>query len=214
VNVLDELADSIGQLGSSNRVIELTKEAIAEGLPATDIVEKGIRKGLDYVGQQFEHNTYFLAELLYGAELTNEALEVLRPQMEGSNTKPRARIVLGTVKGDMHDIGKNIFKSLAMASGFKVKDLGVDVEADTFVENVAREEPEILAMSALLTTTVPEMKVVVDSLRKAGLRDRVKIILGGNAVSREFGRSVEADAVALTAVEGVEICKKWTGKSD
>lgn len=214
MNVLDELADSIGQLGSSNRVIELTKEAIAEGLPATDIVEKGIRKGLDYVGQQFEHNTYFLAELLYGAELTNEALEVLRPQMEGSNTKPRARIVLGTVKGDMHDIGKNIFKSLAMASGFKVKDLGVDVEADTFVENVAREEPEILAMSALLTTTVPEMKVVVDSLRKAGLRDRVKIILGGNAVSREFGRSVEADAVALTAVEGVEICKKWTGKSD
>jgi methanogenic corrinoid protein MtbC1 len=117
--------------------------------------------------------------------------------------------VLGTVRGDIHDIGKNIFKMLADSAGFEVQDLGVDVESSTFVDEIRKSRPQVLGLSALLTTTVAEMKNTVGATREAGVRSKLKILLGGNAVKKEFASEIGADAAALDAVEGLEICRKW-----
>jgi methanogenic corrinoid protein MtbC1 len=213
-NILDNIANSISELKNTDNITELINQAISEGILPVNIIEEGIRKGLESVGEKYEQGTYFLSELLFAAEIVSEALNVLKPYLRQESIKSKGKIVLGTVRGDLHDIGKNIFKMLALASGFEVTDLGVDVEPELFVEEVRKKSPEILAMSALLTTTIKEMDVVIDSLKKAGLRDKVKVLLGGNAVSKEFGHSIGADAVALNAIEGVEICKKWVEKDE
>ncbi len=133
----------------------------------------------------------------------------LKPHMKQVVLEERGIILIGTVRGDMHDIGKNIFGMMAQFSGFKVHDLGVDVDPKIFVDETRKTGASIVGMSTLLTSTLPEVKVVLEGLREAGIRDKIKIIIGGNAVTKQFGEEVGVDAAALDAVEGVEICKKW-----
>lgn len=210
-NILTEIRQSLSSLENSGRIKELISKALDQGIPLLDIIEKGLRKGLEDVGKLYEAGEYFLSELLFAASLMSEAMGVLEPHLKGAAIKKRGTIVLGTVKGDIHDIGKNIFKMFAEASGFNVYDLGVDVDAQEFVEKVEETNAEILALSALLTTTRNEMKVVIDALIQRGIRHKVKVILGGNAVDENFAKEIGADAAAKDAVDGVETCKRWIG---
>lgn len=139
----------------------------------------------------------------------NDVLQMLKSHLKNQKMERVEVIVLGTVRGDIHDIGKNIFKMLAQAAGFEVIDLGVDLEPEIFVEELKGTNAKILGLSALLTTTRLEMKTVIDRLNQAGIRNKVRVLIGGNAVTKEFAKEIRADAAALDAVEGVEICKRW-----
>ena len=138
--------------------------------------------------------------------------DVLKPHMKQEDLEAGETILLGTVRGDLHDIGKNIFAMIAQFSGFKIHDLGVDVDPKTFAEETEKTGARIIGMSTLLTSTLPEVKTVLDLLKEAGLREKVKIIIGGNAVTKQFAEEVGVDAAALDAVEGIEICKGWMTK--
>jgi len=208
-DLVREIASSICDLHETPRIRKLLNDALSQGVPAMKIIEEGIRKGLDCVGKRYENNEYFLSELLYAASVVNDAFELLKPKLRSEDVKRKGAIVLGTVRGDLHDIGKNIFKMLAEASGFEVYDLGVDVAPDVFVQKLKETEAQILGLSALLTTTTSEMKSAVDMLVQEGVRSKVKVILGGNAVTKELAGEIGADAAALDAVEGLNICGEW-----
>lgn len=211
-DLLENIAITLAELENSGKIKELVNEALSQGIPVVEIVEKGLRKGLDSVGKKYEASQYFLSELLFAATLMNDAFEMLEPRLKLEKIEKKGIIVLGTVRGDIHDIGKNIFKMFAQATGFQVHDLGVDVQPETFVEKLKETSAEILGLSALLTTTRWEMKTVIDHLNQAGVRGEVKVLLGGNAVTKDFAREIGADETALNAVEGIEICKKWMVK--
>ncbi|MEM2465568.1 MAG: corrinoid protein [Candidatus Bathyarchaeia archaeon] len=191
-----------------DKTIELTRELIDGGVDPLKIIE-ACREALDEVGRRYESGEYFLSELIMAGDLMKEILSTVEPKIFGGARKTLGKIVVGTVQGDLHDIGKNIFIMLAKAQGFEVIDLGIDVPADRFVEAIRSEKPQILAMSALLSVTAPYMGDVVEALKREGLRERVKVIIGGAAVSSDFGRKIGADYAAKTAVEGVDVCRRW-----
>ncbi len=202
----ERIAKSVADLAGSEEVESLVREALAAGIQARDIIENGLRKGIDIVGKKYEAGEYFLSELIFAGKLMNDALEILKPHLGSYDSDDRAIIVLGTVKGDIHDIGKNIFGMLAAASGFEVRDLGVDVKPENFVEALNQTKAMTLGLSSLLTTTMPEMKNVLKLMPSPKTR---RVLLGGNAVTKDFAREIGADEAALSAVEGVDICKKW-----
>jgi len=210
--ILDNITNSLGNLENGEKLKELLMKALESEIPITEIIEKGLRKGLETIGNKYEGGEYFLSELLYGSDLTNGVFEILKPYLQQLESDVKGIIVTGTVRGDMHDIGKNVFKIFAEASGFKVVDLGVDVDPGLFINAVKENKAEILGLSALLTTTISEMKTVLEKLNSAGIRNRVRVILGGNAVSAEFAEEIGADAAVLDAVQGVQLCKEWMGE--
>lgn len=162
------------------------------------------------IGKKFESGEYFLAELVISAKMFEKAMEAISPKLketQGERQKILGKIVLGTPKGDIHDLGKNIFSMLAQIAGFEIIDLGVDVTPQKFLEKVEQENPEIVGMSGLMTTIYPSMKQVVDLLKGRSLRDKVKIIIGGGAISEEVRQYVGADACTLDAIEGIRICQ-------
>lgn len=206
--LLNRIFDALSRLENSGKIKKMVKKAVDEGIPVEEIIG-GLRKGLEEVGRRYEAGEYFLSELLFSAALMKDAMEVLAPRIGKEGILKNGKIVLATVRGDMHDIGKNIFKMLAEASGFEVHDMGVDVEPSEIIQRLEETKADILALSALLTTTRNEMKVVVDFLIEKEIRRSVRVLLGGNAVTKEFAREIAADEAALDAVEGVEICKRW-----
>ncbi len=210
-DILIKIAQSLADLDGNN-LTKYVNDALEKKIAVIDILEQGLKRGLADVGQRFEDKEYFLSELLFGASIMEDAMKILGPHLQGESLEKKGKIVLGTVRGDIHDIGKNIFKMFAEGSGFEVYDLGVDVDPTAFVQTVADEKPDVLGLSALLTTTIQEMKTVIDELKRAGIRDGVKVLLGGNAVTEEFGREAGADAIAIDAVEGVNACKGWVEK--
>jgi dimethylamine corrinoid protein len=211
-DTLENIALAISKLDSSDHAKALVTDALSQGISPKEIVEMGIRGGLQIVGEKYEANEYFLSELLYAGSLVTDLFELLKPIMKNRQLERKGVIVIGTVRGDIHDLGKNIFKMLADSSGFEVHDLGVDVEPTAFVDQVKESRPQVLGLSALLTTALMEMKITLDALRAAGVKGNLKVLLGGNAVKKEFGAEIGADATALDAVEGLEICKGWTKK--
>ena len=212
--ILDRLRDSIVNLDIES-VRKACKEAVESGIPPYKAVIDGMAKGMEIVGQKYEANEYFLAELIMAGETMKEGMKILEPHLKAGDVKATGRVVIGTVKGDLHDIGKNIVVTLLKAAGFDVIDLGIDVPAEKFVEAVKNNSPDIVAMSALLTTTMTEMENIIKELEKAGLRDKVKVIIGGAPITPDYARKIGADAAAKDAVEGVKICKSWvTGGGD
>ncbi len=211
-DILEVFANTLGNLENGEKLKELLMNAIDAKIPVTEIIEKGLRKGLETIGNKYEGGEYFLSELLYGSDLTNAVFEILKPYLQQLEADVKGTIVVGTVRGDMHDIGKNVFKMFAEASGFKVVDLGVDVDPELFINAVEEKKAEILGLSALLTTTISEMEMVLEKLNSAGIRNKVRVILGGNAVSAEFAEEIGADAAVLDAVQGVQLCKEWMGE--
>jgi len=206
-DLLDEICSALANLSGPERIRALINNALSQNIRISDIVEKGLRAGLQQVGARYEAGEYFLAELLFAASILDEVMQFVGPKLDAQATQMKGAILLGTVRGDMHDIGKNIFKMMAVASGFGVQDLDVDVDPELFVQESKRIEPDILGLSCLLTTALPEINVVIDLLRQSKIRDRVKVLIGGNAVTKEYAREVGADAAALDAVEGVDFCR-------
>ena len=168
-----------------------------------------MQRGVAAIGSKYEEGEYFLSELMIGGELMKAGLEALTPYLALESMATVGTVVIGTVKGDLHDIGKNIVVSLLQSSGFKVHDLGIDVSIGDFVKTVKDVNADILAMSALLTTSMSEMGVVMGELEKTGLRNKVRVVVGGNSVTEKFGREIHADAATKDAMAGVRICQRW-----
>ena len=184
------------------------QEALDQGVEAEEIISV-LSEGMDVIGEKYQAGEYFVTSLIIAGETMKEALEVLEPHLSGRGGVKRGKIVMATVAGDIHDIGKNIFTTLMGTAGFEVIDLGVDVSAEAIVAAVKEHSPDILGLSALLTTNLEQFPLIVEMLEKEGLRSRVKIVVGGATVTDEFAEGAGVDALAKSAVEGVNICKAW-----
>jgi 5-methyltetrahydrofolate--homocysteine methyltransferase len=193
-----------------DKVLDLIKRAVDEGYRPVDIVNS-LADGMKIIGEGYERGELFLSEIIMASEIFKEAMNILEPLVlkEEGVLKPIGRVVVGTVEGDLHDIGKNLFTMFLKSMGFDVIDLGVDVSVENFVDAVKQYRPDIVGMSALLTTTVVNMEKVIKALEEAGLRSYVKVIVGGAAVSKEYAIEIGADAGGIDAYEGALICRKW-----
>ncbi len=186
----------------------MIKQAIKEEYAPKEILE-AISGALNRVGELYDKHEYFLSELMLCGDTAKSAIELLKPYIKETGTKMLGSIVFGTVKQDIHDIGKTIVSSFMIGAGFMVHDLGVEASEGKFVEAVKKYKPNVVAMSALLSTTREFMRDIINALKKAGLRDKVKILVGGRPVTPEFAKEIGADATATNPFEAIEICKKW-----
>ncbi|MFZ7104220.1 MAG: corrinoid protein [Peptococcaceae bacterium] len=207
MEVLNEISEAL-QSGNADLVAEKTQEALNQDLSPTDILNDGLLKGMGIIGGKFKNNEVFVPEVLIAARAMHFGLDVLKPILANTGVKPFAKVVLGTVKGDLHDIGKNLVGMVMMGSGLEVIDLGIDVHEDKFIAAVQEYKPDILALSALLSTTMAEQKIVIDSLIKAGLRDKVKVMIGGAPVTEQYCQDIGADAFAADAVAAAEMARQ------
>jgi len=207
--------DILRRLGSSVADFDLeeartaAEDAVRAGIPAYRAIVDGLAKGMEIVGEKYESNEYFLTELVLAAETFGEAMKVLQPQLVSEQADRIGKVVVATVKGDLHDIGKNILVTLLRSAGFDVYDLGVDVPPEEVVAKVAELGSNIVALSALLTMSMAEMRNVVERLQQVGLRQSVKVIVGGATLTQELAKDAGADAYGEDAVKGVEICERW-----
>ena len=204
---MNELAQALKDLDEA-KVKELVKKMIADGVPPLDIIAD-CNEGMTGVGELFAAKTYYISQLMYSAQILKDVMVLLEPLLESiSDEGGKEQVIIGTVKGDIHDIGKNIVATLLRGSGFKVIDLGVDVPAQKFVEAIKANKAKALGMSALLNSTYPEMKKVIDAINAAGLREQVKIVIGGAPINEQVREFSGADFAAKDAVDGVNICKQ------
>jgi len=205
VGILEELRQTIKK-GDRIKAKELTERALAEDISPTDIITTGFITGMGDIGEQFGKGEAYLPEVLMSARAMKEAMALLLPILSTSNFEYIGKFAIGTVKGDIHDIGKNIVVAVFSGSGFQVTDLGVDVPPEKFVEAV-EQGAQIIGMSALIGPTMPNMKVAIDTIEEAGLRSKVKIVIGGALVTQEFADKIGADAYAKDAFSGVNKAK-------
>ena len=194
--------------GQAEAARSLTEQALGGGADPKDVVDRAMIPAMDEVGRRFENCEYFVPELLISARAMKAALGLLRPRLTSQGAKPAGRLAIGTVRGDLHDIGKTLVSAMLEGGGFDVVDLGVDVPAERFVETVTAENVSIVALSALLTTTMPAMKAVVEGLARAGVRDKVKVMVGGAPVTERYAEEVGADGYAPTAASAVTLARK------
>jgi 5-methyltetrahydrofolate--homocysteine methyltransferase len=204
------IAQSLQQ-GDDQQTGALTAEALAAGLGPAELLQKGLIAGMNVVGEQFRRREIFLPDVLLAARAMYAGLNVLKPHLAREGVPLRGRVVLGTVQGDLHDIGKNLVGILLKGAGFEVIDLGHDVAPEAFVEAALREEAPLIGMSALLTTTMSRMKDVCELVRSRGLQDRVRTIVGGAPVDADFAREIGADAYACDAAQAVERVRDLLG---
>lgn len=186
----------------------VTEQALAAGIEPLKVVNDFMVPAMDEVGRRFECNEYFVPELLLAARAMKAALELVRPLLAQSGAEPLARVVVGTVRGDLHDIGKNLVAALLEGGGFEVIDLGVNVAPEKFIEAVKAKNATIVAMSALLTTTMPAMRATIEAFKEAGLRDQVKIFVGGAPITQEFADNIGADGYSENAPGAVTLAKR------
>ncbi|KPU42319.1 methionine synthase [Oxobacter pfennigii] len=207
---LKALTDSVGEL-DEERVLNVLEDFVASS-PSEEEAQKVVaacQSGMAIVGDLYEKGEYFVGDLIFAGELLTNAINTLKPVLGSSSSQKAGKIIIGTVAGDLHDIGKNIFKSMSEAAGFEVIDLGIDQPASAFVEKVKQVKPDIVGMSGVLTLALEAMKETVDALKEAGLRDSIKVIIGGNPVTKEACEQIGADAFTTNAAEGVKIIQGW-----
>jgi 5-methyltetrahydrofolate--homocysteine methyltransferase len=186
-------------------VLELTQQAIDSETPPDRIIKEGLTAGMQVVGEKFSAKEYFIPDMLASAEAVGAAMDILKPLLESANVETKGKFAIATVQGDIHDIGKNIVAILLKGAGYEVSDLGTDVPTEKIVEYVKNENPDYLGLSALLTTTMVAMGEVIAALEAAGLRDKVKVLIGGAAVSDDFAREIGADVYCLDGFEAVKV---------
>ena len=194
--------------GRDDDVAALTREALEEGYGAQEVLNKGLLPGMDRLAKDFEADVIFVPEVLIGAEAMQAGMQVLRPLLRESDSVTLGTFVVGTVRGDIHDIGKNLVCIMLEGAGIEVIDLGKDTAPEDFVEATKKYQPQVVMMSALLTTTMVEMKNTIQALEKAGLRDKVKVVIGGAPVSQEYADRIGADGHAEDAVDAVKLAKE------
>lgn len=207
---LKAITTLIGKL-EEEKVIEMLNNFVASN-PTEEEAKKVVsacQKGTEIVGDSFEKGEYFVGDIIFAGELLTEAIDTLKSVIGSSSKAKMGVIVLGTVDGDLHDIGKKIFRSMAEAAGFKVYDIGIDQPVSAFVDKVKEVKPNIVGMSGVLTLSLKAMKDTVDGIKKAGLRDDIKVILGGNSVTKKACEHIGADAFTTNAAEGVEFAQNW-----
>jgi 5-methyltetrahydrofolate--homocysteine methyltransferase len=206
--VLSEIKNSLINL-DIDKTLELVKKAIDQGFKPLDIINT-MAEGMKVIGDMFERGEYFISDLIVASEIFKEVMKILEPLImkEKEVMKPIGRVVIGTIEGDIHDIGKNLVATMLRVNGFEVIDLGVDVSPQKFVEAVKQYNPDIVGMSALLTSTMMNMRKVIETLEKEGLRDKVKVIIGGAPITEEFAKRIGADAYGENAIVAVDICRK------
>lgn len=203
---LQELHEAILN-GDAKAAAAVTQAALAQNVPALELIQRAMVPAMDEVGRRFECQDYFVPELLLSARAMKAALEPLRPLLAASGAQPAGTVVIGTVKGDLHDIGKNLVAALLEGGGFEVIDLGVDVAPEKFVATVQQTNANIVCLSALLTVTMLSMKAVIEGLRAAGLRERVTVLVGGAPVTRQFAEEIGADGYGENASAAVALAR-------
>lgn len=200
----DKIIESIIEL-EELAALELADEMIKAGIDPVEILEK-CREGMSIVGEKFESGDFFLSEMIMAAEIFNQIMDIVRPHLKSTITESKGKIVIGTVEGDVHDIGKNIIIALLEAEGFDIIDLGVDVPPAKFVEAIKEHKPDIVGMSSLLTVALETTKQTIDAITEAGLRDKVKIIIGGGRIDDHASEYIKPDASTDNAAIGVRLC--------
>ena len=204
---LQELHDAILK-GNAKAAKTITEQALADGHEPLKLVQEYMMPAMNEVGRRFECNEYFVPELLLAARAMKAALELLRPLLAAKGNQPVGRVAIGTVKGDLHDIGKNLVASMLEGGGYEVIDLGVNVTPEQFIAAIKDKNVNIVAMSALLTTTMPSMKSTIDALKQAGVREQVKVIVGGAPITEKFAQEIGADGFSESAAGAVAAAKK------
>jgi len=209
-DVLEKIAKAVIE-GDEDTIADLTKVALDEGLSAREILDGGLMPGMDHVGAEFKAGRMFVPEVLLSARTMKASMAVLEPLLTAGESVAVGKAVMGTVEGDLHDIGKNLVAMMMEGAGFQIIDLGVDVSPEAFVETVKKEQPDIVGMSALLTTTMRNMSRTIDALKEAGLRDRVRVMVGGAPVTADFAKEIGADGTASSAPAAVDLAKELLG---
>lgn len=204
--ILEDIAHGV-EKGDEASVGELTEKAIAEGIAAADILNDGLIAGMNVVGERFKNNEVFIPEVLVSARAMKAGMGKVQPLLAEANIESKGKIVVGTVRGDLHDIGKNIVGMLLEGAGYQVIDLGADVSVEKFMEAVKKDRVNIIGMSALLTTTMIYMREVIQAVEVAGLKDKVKVIIGGAPVTQSYADEIKADGYASDAASAVDLVK-------
>ena len=210
--VLEEISNMVIE-GDLDEIEDLTQDALDDGLSSEEILNKGLMTGMDYVGVEFKVGNMFVPEVLRSARTMQLAMDILKPLLAESGVSMAGKVVLGTVKGDLHEIGKNLVGMMCEGAGFEVKNIGKDVAAEDFVEAVREFAPDVLGMSALLTTTMRSMESTIKVLEEAGLRARVKIMIGGAPVTQAFADQIGADGYASNAAAAAELAQRFVGRA-
>lgn len=208
MELLEKISDSL-QLGKARDVKGLVQQAIDEGVPAQRILDEGLLDGMGKLGLKFKNNEVFVPEVLVAARALNMGTEVLKAKLLEEGVMRIGKVVIGTVKGDLHDIGKNLVRMMLEGAGFEVIDIGVDVGEEAFIEAVKEYKPQILCLSALLTTTMNQQSVVIEALKAAGLRNSVKIMVGGAPITQSFADQIGADAYTPDASTAADVAKAF-----
>ena len=210
MNILCEISEQL-QKGKSKIVKELVEKALDEGVSPGEILNEGLLSGMNVIGEKFKNNEVYVPEVLVAARAMNMGTQVLKPHLAASGVTAKGKVCIGTVQGDLHDIGKNLVKMMMEGKGLEVVDLGTDVPAETFVQTAIEQNCQVICCSALLTTTMSVMDEVVKAAEAAGIRDKVKIMIGGAPVSEEYCRKIGADCYTVDAASAadaaVEFCK-------
>lgn len=207
MDILERLGNAVLE-GDIANIEGLTQEAIDDNIPPMDIINKGLLSGMTEVGKRFGRSEMYIPEVLLSAKIMNTSVEMIKPLLMGGDLGKAGKVIIGTVKGDLHDVGKNIVIMLLETAGFEVLDLGIDISEDKFVEAVKEKKPDVLGMSAMLTTTMMECKKVISALVQENLRDSVKVMVGGAPLNQRFANECGADGYAEDAVDAVDLVKR------
>jgi len=193
------------KLSGTPGVVELTRSALEKNITPETIITEALTAGMKVVGEKYSTKEYFIPDMLASAEAVGEAMDILKPLLEALNVETKGKFAIATVKGDIHDIGKNIVAILLKGAGYEVNDLGSDVPTEKIIEFIRKEKPDYLGLSALLTTTMTEMGVVIEALKDNGFRDKVKVLIGGAAVSDEYAQEIGADAYCVDGFHAIRV---------
>jgi 5-methyltetrahydrofolate--homocysteine methyltransferase len=207
MEIFKNIADEV-EKGHSDTVKELIEKALSQDISAEEILHKGLVIGMDIISEKFKNNECFIPEVLVAAKAMNVGLEIIKPLLAEANVKSQGKVVIGTVKGDLHDIGKNIVAMMLQGAGFEIIDCGADVPKERFLEAVKDEQADVVGLSALLTTTMPYMREVIEALKNEGLRRNIKVIIGGAPVTESYAEAIGADGYAPDAGSAVDLSKR------
>lgn len=199
-------------LSGTPGVVELVASALKDNISPESIIKEALTSGMEVVGEKFSTKEYFIPDMLASADAVGAAMDILKPLLEASNVETKGKFVIATVKGDIHDIGKNIVAILLKGAGYEVNDVGIDVPDDKIISVVREEQPDYLGLSALLTTTMTEMETVIKALKENNLRDKVKVLIGGAAVSDEYAREIDADAFCADGFQAIRVLDDFENK--
>ena len=210
MSILNEISEFL-QKGKANEVKELVQKALDEGMDGKKVLNEGLMAGMGIIGEKFKKNEVYVPEVLIAARAMNAGIEVLKPVMAEEDEEAKGRVVLGTVKGDLHDIGKNLVKMMMEGKGLEVIDLGIDCPAEKFIESAKEKKAQVIACSALLTTTMTEMENIVKAVEEAGIRDQIKIMIGGAPVTQSYCESIGADIYTPDAASAADAAVQAIG---